>query len=49
MSDKIRIQYQEELDHPEAQGTGAFDLVVRVLDRGSSRRSSIRTSSWPNW
>lgn len=33
MSDKIRIQYQEELDHLEAQALGAFDLVVRALNR----------------
>lgn len=33
MSDKIRIHYQEELDYLEAQALGAFDLVVRALDR----------------
>ena len=33
MTDKIRIQYQEELNHLEAQALGAFDLVVRALDR----------------
>lgn len=33
MTDKIRIQYQEELDHLESQALGAFDLVVRALDR----------------
>lgn len=33
MTDKIRIQYQEELDHLEQQALGAFDLVVRALDR----------------
>ena len=33
MTDKIRIQYQEELSHLESQALGAFDLVVRALDR----------------
>lgn len=33
MSDKIRIQYQEELDQLESQALGAFDMVVRGLDR----------------
>jgi len=33
VSDKIRIQYQEELNYLEAQALGAFDLVVRALDR----------------
>ena len=33
MTDKIRIQYQEELNHLEEQALGAFDLVVRALDR----------------
>lgn len=33
MTDKIRIQYQTELNHLEAQALGAFDLVVRALDR----------------
>lgn len=33
MTDKIRIQYQEELAHLEDQVLGAFDLVVRALDR----------------
>ena len=33
MTDKFRIQYQEELDHLEGQALGAFDLVVRALDR----------------
>ena len=33
MTDKFRIQYQEELDHLERQALGAFDLVSRALDR----------------
>ena len=33
MTDKIRIQYQEELDHLESQALGAFDLVDRALAR----------------
>jgi len=33
VTDKIRIQYQEELAHLEDQVLGAFDLVVRALDR----------------
>jgi phosphate transport system protein len=33
VTDKIRIQYQTELNHLEAQALGAFDLVVRALDR----------------
>jgi len=33
VTDKIRIQYQEELNHLEEQALGAFDLVVRALDR----------------
>ncbi len=33
MTDKIRIQYQEELDHLESQALGAFDLVARALAR----------------
>lgn len=33
MTDKIRIQYQEELDYLEGQALGAFDLVVKALDR----------------
>lgn len=30
---EIRIQYQEELNQMEEQALGAFDLVVRALDR----------------
>ncbi|HNC15499.1 MAG TPA: phosphate signaling complex protein PhoU, partial [Solirubrobacterales bacterium] len=33
MTEKIRIQYQEELDHLEQQALGAFDLVDRALGR----------------
>lgn len=33
MTEKIRIQYQEELDHLEGQALGAFDLVDRALGR----------------
>lgn len=33
MTEKIRVQYQEELEYLEAQTLGAFDLVVRALDR----------------
>jgi phosphate transport system protein len=33
VTEKIRIQYQEELDHLEQQALGAFDLVDRALGR----------------
>lgn len=33
MTDKIRIQYQEELVQLESRALGAFDLVVGALDR----------------
>lgn len=33
MTEKFRVQYQEELEHLETGALGAFDLVVRALDR----------------
>ncbi len=33
MSERIRVQYQEELTRLEEQALGGFDMVVRTLDR----------------